>query len=633
LANFIPEDKISEIRNTVDIVDIISEAVLLKKSGRNYIGICPFHSEKTPSFTVSPEKQIFHCFGCGEGGNVFTFLMKQSGLTFPEAVKALANRYGIEIPKKSLSPDQRKQIDEREQILSINQQASDFFYRTLHHGTDGKNALAYLTKRGMKKDTITDFKLGYAPQGWDRLFSYFTKKKIPLHIVEKSGLIISKKNKSGYYDRFRNRIVFPIFNLQQQVIGFGGRVMDDALPKYLNSPETLLYHKSRSLYGLHRAKNSCRQTRSVYIVEGYFDLLTLHQHGISNSVATLGTALTEEHVRSLKGFVGETGKFILVYDSDDAGIKAAQRTIEVFEKGFVDAQILTLDADYDPDAYIFQFGPEKFVTAAEQALHVIPFLMESAIKKYGLSVEGKIRILTELKLPLAALKDPVARSLYVKELAERIGIEETAVLEEIRKASAAKTSQDRQSFYLSLSKDRANDVGSLNIANQKFQGETADRMERQIISMMLQFPDIIPEVNGRNILEYFDNDIFKDIANGILKYEQISDNHRSAPSGTFGGKVRGRVSEIMTFIDDKKQERIVAELASSEDTWDLQGCRKLIHQFIDASRGRRRNNSIEKRIQAAERSGDQELLTKLLSEKQQMAIAKQKQKMSILQRK
>jgi DNA primase len=632
LANFISEDKISEIRNTVDIVDIISDSVLLKKSGRNYIGLCPFHSEKTPSFTVSPEKQIFHCFGCGEGGNVFTYLMKQHGFTFPEAAKTLASRYGVEIPTHGLSPEQKRRISERENLLAINKQAIGFFRHALHKSASGRNALVYLKNRGLTKDTINDFKLGYALGGWDKLVNYFDKKKISSNLVEKSGLIISRTGKPGFYDRFRDRIIFPIFDLSQQVIGFGGRVMDDSLPKYLNSPETTLYNKSRSLYGLYHAKNPCREAKSVYIVEGYFDLLTLYQNGIQNSVATLGTALTEEHVRSLKGFIGENGKFILVYDSDDAGIKAAQRSIEVFDKSFVDAQILILDAGSDPDSYVFQFGAEKFIkAAAEQALGIIPFLIESAINKHDLSIEGKIRILTDLKQPLAALKDSVARSLYIKELAERIGVEEKAVLEKIKEASEARATRVRRPLY--LSKGETNDKGSNNILGKTLHQKKENRMERQIITMLLQFPEIIPEINDRGVLEYFKDLTLKAIGSSILKYEQTAGTFRHTPVETEGKTVRGRVSEIMTFIDDAEKERIVAALSSSEDSWDIKGCVKLINQFIEASRGYPGNNSIEKRIQEAERKGDQELLTKLLSEKQQLAVSKQKQKMSSLYRK
>ena len=238
MANFIPEDKISEIRNTADIVDIVSEAVLLKKSGRNYIGLCPFHSEKTPSFTVSPEKQIFHCFGCGEGGNVFTFLMKQHGYSFPEALKTLASRYGVDLPNQALTPVQKSRIKERENLLAVNKLALGFFCNALHKSEGGRNALTYLNKRAISGDTINEFKLGYAPKGWDNLTDFFNKKNVSLILVEKSGLIIARKNTSGFYDRFRDRIIFPIFDLSQQVIGFGGRVMDDSLPKYINSPES-----------------------------------------------------------------------------------------------------------------------------------------------------------------------------------------------------------------------------------------------------------------------------------------------------------------------------------------------------------------------------------------------------------
>ncbi|UCH19972.1 MAG: DNA primase [Deltaproteobacteria bacterium] len=632
MANFIPEDKISEIRNAVDIVDIISDSVLLKKSGRNYIGLCPFHSEKTPSFTVSPEKQIFHCFGCGEGGNVFTYLMKQHGFTFPEAAKTLASRYGVEIPTHRLSPQQKRRIGERENLLSINKQALGFFCNALHKSASGRKALGYLKKRGLTKDTINDFKLGYALGGWDKLVNYFNKEKISSILVEKSGLIISRKGKPGFYDRFRDRIIFPIFDSNQQVIGFGGRVMDESLPKYLNSPETALYNKSRSLYGLYHAKNPCREARSVYIVEGYFDLLTLYQNGIQNSVATLGTALTEEHVRSLKGLIGENGKFILVYDSDDAGIKAAQRSIEVFDKSFVDAQILILDAGSDPDSDVFQFGAEKFIkAAAERALGIIPFLIESAINKHDLSIEGKIRILSDLKQPLAALKDSLARSLYIKELAERIGVEEKAVLEKIKEASEARATMVRRPLY--LSKGETNDKGSNNISGMTLHQKKEHRMERQIITMLLQFPEIIPEINDRGVLEYFEDLTLKAIGSSIIKYEQTAGSFRHTPVETEAKTARGRVSEIMTFIDDVEKERIVAALSSSEDSWDIEGCVKLINQFIEASRGHHDKNSIEKRIQEAERRGDQELLTQLLSEKQQLAVSKQKQKMSSLYRK
>lgn len=597
LAVFIPEDKISEIKNSVDIVDIISDLVLLKKVGRNYVGLCPFHTEKTPSFTVSPEKQIFYCFGCGTGGNVFNFLMKHDGLSFFETAKMLANRYGIEIPAQTMSPEQKKRISERESLLAANKQAMDFFKNSLLSDAEGKIALEYLKKRGIVEDTITRFNLGFAPAGWDSLIKYFSKKNISHELVEKSGLIIKRKNKNGYYDRFRNRIIFPIFDVSRQVSGFGGRVMDDSLPKYLNSPETPVYNKSRSLYGLHIAKEHCRSSETVYIVEGYFDLLALHQHGILNSVATLGTSLTQEHVRILRGFVGKNGGFILVYDSDAAGIKASERSIKVFDKGYVNAQILVLPEGYDPDSYLFEFGYKSFMNTVSKAKSIIPFLIDSAVKKHGLSIEGKIRIISDLKQPLAHINDSIERSLYIKELAEIIGIDEAAVMEKVRMVSGNKSIKANKE--LSKMRDK----------NLTLKG---NRLERQIIAMMLQFPEILPEIITRNILDRFEDKSLSLIGQLILKQldsEGIRDGlHDMSTRGN------GFVSDIINSIDDREKRSIVAALSIGEDQWCREGCLKLLSQF-ESIRNRQEKTLLQK-IKAAEECNDHELLLELLKKKQ-----------------
>jgi len=271
LSNTIPEETISEIKHTADIVDVISDRVVLKKTGRNYLGLCPFHSEKTPSFTVSSEKQMFYCFGCGEGGNIFTFIMKQEGIAFPEAVRFLANRYGIEIAARSSRVNSTKIMDERESLFQINRQAMAFFHNTLTKTVTGKSAAEYLVQRGISSKIIEDFKLGYSQSGWNQLTNYFLEKGVTLNLVERAGLICRRSNGNGYYDRFRDRIIFPIFDLHHQVVGFGGRVMDDSLPKYLNSPETPIYHKSRSLYGLSHANRfagsqmKCSLLKAIWI--------------------------------------------------------------------------------------------------------------------------------------------------------------------------------------------------------------------------------------------------------------------------------------------------------------------------------------------------------------------------------
>ncbi len=611
---YIPEDKVSEIKNTADIVEVVSEVVLLKKTGKNYVGLCPFHSEKTPSFTVSPEKQIFYCFGCAAGGNVFSFLMKHDGISFPDAAKMLAVRYGIDIPTHTLSPEQKRRISQRESLFAVNRLAMEFFRKQFLDAISEKRAMGYVKKRGINKEIFDNFNLGYAPKGWDNLLRFLKKKNISLDLVEKAGLIVSRKEKSGFYDRFRDRLIFPIFDLNMQAIGFGGRVMDDSLPKYLNSPETPVYNKSRSLYGLHLAKKKCREDERVYIVEGYFDLLALHQHGLQNSVATLGTSLTPEHVQLLKGFVGKDGGVILVFDSDDAGIKASQRSIEVFDKAYINAQIVVLPDGYDPDSYLFEFGIESFLELVSRAKGIIPFLMDSAVKKHGLSIEGKIRVISEMKEPLGSITDNVRRSLYIKELAECINIDEFAVLEKIRKISlrnrnrAKRPTWPNTGFGLGRHKMSVPDKAQENI----FQGKW-DKLERQIIAMMLQFPQILSEINERNILDFFENNALKSIGQLLLKHKDESEM---------------QLSDIINLIEKKEQRNIVASLAIEENIWDHDACIGVIIRFESI---RRKNvKKLLEKIKAAEKDNDLELLAKLLNQKQKMALLTEKKKMALL---
>ena len=602
MAIFIPEDKVLEIKNAADIVDIISEVVHLKKSGKNFLGLCPFHSEKTPSFSVSPEKQIFYCFGCGVGGNIFSFLMKHDGLAFPEAARTLARRYGVDIPKKSLTFEQNKRITERESLLNINRQAMDYFCRALLSKSAGIPAMKYLKKRGFSPEIIDKFHLGYAPKGWDNLLNFISKKGAPLALVEKSGLILPKKDKRGYYDRFRDRIIFPILDVNQAVIGFGGRVLDDSLPKYLNSPETPVYNKSRSLYGLYTAKDKCRTTNTIFIVEGYLDLLSLHQHGIENSVATLGTALTPEHVRLLTRYAP---RLVLVYDSDEAGIRSALRCVDIFWKEHVDfrrgdvfqeekadTHILVLPDEHDPDSFLMENSPEIFYEAASQAPGIITFLIEQAIGKHGLETEGKIRVIADLQGPLATINDNVARSLYIKQLAERIGIDENIVLEKVREHRSVKSIKDS---------DARNDI-----ANK------GSRLEKQIIAMMLQFPAILPAIKLYNAIEYIENDILKSIGKTVLEKQLSSDE---------------QISELLTSIEDPVQENLIATLAMIEESWDESGCLKLIKQFVTSGK-RNRDSKILEQIKAAEKKNDQETVGKLLREKQRRAEQSEKQKLA-----
>jgi DNA primase len=611
LANYIPEDKLSEIRNALDIVDVVSETVLLKKAGKNFVGLCPFHAEKTPSFTVSPDKQIYYCFGCGSGGNVFSFLMKRDGTPFGEAVRTLARRCGVDIPERSLSPDEQRRVSERERLFEINRQALEFYRQALWHHSEGKQALTYLERRGFTRATLEVFQIGFAPPGWDYLLGCMARKKITPALLERAGLVVGRKDGSGFYDRFRERIIFPIFDEGGRVVGFGGRVMDDSTPKYLNSPETPVYTKRKVLYGLHRAKDACRSAGSAFIVEGYLDLIALHQGGVENAVATLGTALAPDHVRLLTRYAG---RMVLVYDSDEAGIRSAERCIDIFWKEHVDfrrgdvfredqadTRILVLPEGHDPDSFMNRYGAEAFNRLAQSAPGIISFMIDSAVARHGLSTEGKIRVVSDLQAPLIAVNDSVARALYVKQLAEHVGLAEAVILERLNE-HAGRTGQ----------RPAGVPVGAARRAATPATGD--ERFEQRIIAMMLQFPEILPEVMDRGILGYFTNDRMKSLG------ESIVSRWRGSPESVAG---------LLERVEDTAIREQLAFLSMGDESWNRKGCRTLLTRFIEGhqKKGARRMG-IQKDIEAAEKAQNDSEIKRLLSEKQKMAVRREKQKMA-----
>jgi len=614
LTIFIPEDKVLEIKNAADIVEVVSDSVLLKKTGKNYVGLCPFHSEKTPSFTVSPQKQIFYCFGCAAGGNVFSFIMKRDGISFPEAAQILSKQCGINIPVKTMPKEQEMLRSERENLVTVNRQAMGFFYNNLLGAPSGKQALLYLKKRGISQETIEIFRIGYAPEGWNNINNFFKKKKISLDIVEKAGLIVKREKKDGFYDRFRNRIIFPIFNVNMHVIAFGGRVLHDDLPKYLNSPETPIYNKSSSLYGLHRARQKCRETETVYIVEGYFDLLALHQNGIQNSVATLGTSITADHVHILRNVIGKDGHVVLVFDSDDAGMKAALRSLGIFMNAEVDAKIMLLPSGHDPDSYLLEFGYKSFFNIAKSAKSLVSFLIDALIEKYGLTVEGKIRVISEIRETLASINDNVARSLYIKELAERVGVEETAVLEKVRELSFRNRSNTKRDAFSNNEFVRNQRKKGFQKGDKRksFHGKWA-KLEQQIISMMLQFPPVLSEIGERGILDLFEDRRLKAIGDLILAQQDRSDIN---------------IVDVINLIEDNEGKGIVASMAFGDNKWDYDGCLNILNRF--ESKCNKKENTLINKIIEAEKNNDFELLSKLLSKKQKLAVLSEKKKMALL---
>jgi DNA primase len=608
LANHIPEEKIAEIRHAVDIAEIVSESILLKKAGKNLVGLCPFHSEKTPSFTVSPDKQIFHCFGCGAGGNVFSFVMKRDGLQFGEAARMLARRCGVDLPERPLSGAEKRMASEQESLFEITRVAADFFHQQLVRpsGADGEAAMAYLERRGLSRQTVVDFRIGYAPKGWDHLIGFLARRRHSPASIEKAGLAVARKDSSGHYDRFRDRVMFPIYDDMARVVGFGGRVMDDSVPKYLNSPETPVYLKRRILYGLHRAKEACRSLGTVYIVEGYLDLIALHQHGVFNAVATLGTALSPEHIRLL---TRHASQLVLVYDSDEAGIRSAQRCVDIFWKEHVDfrrgdvfrdetadTRILVLPTGHDPDSFVFQNGADAFRSLARGAPGIVGFLIDRAVARHGLTTEGKIRIVADLQAPLTAVNDSVARALYVKQLAETIGLAEEVIHRKLKEAGTRS-------------------LGEGSPPPQASAAEGGERFEQRIVSMMLQFPEILPDVVGRRALDWFASGRMKALGEAVLRH---------------GLKTTTELPELLAGIEDAALRESLAELAMGEESWTLKGCRALLTRFLETRQKSSTGRSLQLAIEAAERERNEEEVVRLLEEKQRLAVRRERQKMSIL---
>lgn len=422
------EEILDEIRTRLDIVAVISEYVPLKKGGKNFKGLCPFHQEKNPSFMVDEERQIFHCFGCGEGGNIFTFIMKMEKLNFPEAIKMLAQKAGVSLPVSE--KQNSKNIQEKDLIYRLNEIAADYYHKNLFL-TQGKSALDYLLKRGFSKEIINKFELGYALPGFEHLVNVFLSKKITPAGLFKAGLASKSTKTNKTIDYFRNRIIFPIFNLQGNIIAFGGRVLDDKLPKYINSPETLVYQKSKNLYGFFQAKKSIRKQNQVIVMEGYTDVLMAHQFGVDNAVASLGTALTVQQISFVKRFADE---MIVAFDADTAGQSATLRSLSLIKKAGIKVRVISLPANSDPADILLKKGKQFFINLIERALPLIDYKLKILIQQFNpATTEGKVSIIRELFQDLSAIDSNIELNNEVKKLAERLGLTEDSILKDLNR--------------------------------------------------------------------------------------------------------------------------------------------------------------------------------------------------------
>ena len=402
------EDFVEEVRQRSDVVDIISSYVNLKRTGSSYFGLCPFHNEKSPSFSVSPNKQMYYCFGCGAGGNVFTFLMEYENLTFVEALERLAEQAGMELPEKGNSENDRKRRDLRDSILEVNKLAANYYFACLK-SEQGKIGYEYLTKRELKPETIVRFGLGFAGKGGSPLYQYVKSKGYPDSVLKETGLF-TYDEKRGVYDKFWNRVMFPILDRNNRVIAFGGRVMGDAKPKYLNSPETMVFDKSRNLYGLNFVHG--KQGEGMIICEGYMDVIALHQAGFTNAVASLGTAFTSQHCSLLKRY---TDLVYLCYDSDGAGVKAAMRAIPMLKEAGIRVKVINMRPYKDPDEFMKGLSPEAFKERIEQAKSSFFYEVDNLMKEYDMNdPESKTSFMNEVAKKCLTFDNEIERTNYME---------------------------------------------------------------------------------------------------------------------------------------------------------------------------------------------------------------------------
>lgn len=442
MSGRIPENILEDILSRVDIVELIAGYIPLKRAGRNFKTNCPFHHEKTPSFMVSPDRQIYHCFGCGESGNAFKFLMRYERMEFPEAVETLAKKAGVVLPQTTNNGHQAASIST--QIYKINELAASFYENNLN-SREGVTARDYLLKRGITQKSVKLFKLGFAPDRRDTLINHLRAKNIPLGLLEKAGLILAKQG-GGYYDRFRNRIIFAIFDIKSRIVGFGARALPSSqdsggnasLAKYVNSPETSVYVKGKNLYGLNFAKDSIRQNDYAVVVEGYLDCIIPYQEGLQNVAASQGTAFTEEQARLLKRY---TANVMVVYDGDKAGEIAALRALDIFIEEGISVKVVSLPGGFDPDSFVRKNGIDKFREKVEAAEDLFDYKLKVLKSRYDIKkIEDKAKVASQMLVTVNKFRHAVLKSEYIKRLAEELSVKEDALLEELNKFKDSRVS-------------------------------------------------------------------------------------------------------------------------------------------------------------------------------------------------
>ncbi len=566
----IPDDKIEEILERIDLVDLVSRYVTLKRVGKNYFGLCPFHSEKTPSFSVSPEKQLYYCFGCGARGNAITFLMQIEGLSFIEAVRELADQAGVEL---TFSRRERENELKRATLQNVLKVAEKFFQDNLRTAA-GEKARDYLRKRGLTEEVIREWGIGYASPGWRDLREYLRKQKISDELAEKAGLIIAGRD--SYYDRFRDRIIFPIYDQRNRIVGFGGRIITESSdsPKYLNSPETPLFNKSKTLFGLNKAASEISRTGEVFLVEGYLDVISLWQNGVKNSVAPLGTGLTEDQIKILSRLAG---RVYITFDSDNAGVKATLRAIELLTVEGVEHFVMRLPEGEDPDSFIRKEGIEGWKSVRDKALHGFDFYLGYHLHRYGKTPEGVAKCAGIVAELIGKVKDPVLRELYIARASEFLGISEESLKVKVKLEKGSSSSPEK-------------------VEKWNFYPE-----EEMFVALFLKNPSLVEESELRDAGRYLISPILRDL---LEKWFTLVKSGKDSP-GYLVSSDNERMPEIVSYLLSK-------EFAATEE---------LIGDLIEGMKRRKiklMQEKLSREIQQAERMGDHRKAKELLKKKQQI---------------
>lgn len=542
------EEIIEEVRQNNDVVDIISQYVHLTRKGRNYFGLCPFHNEKSPSFSVSPDRQIFHCFGCGVGGNVYTFLMKIEGITFKEALESLAERANIQLPKLESSADSAKE-ELKAKVYKVNEFTAEFYHQNLYKPT-AKIAQEYVKKRKFNNETLQAYKIGFSGK-FDELYRALKQQGFGEKEILESGLV-NKNDNGTYIDRYRNRLMFPICDVRGKVIAFGGRVLDDSKPKYINSPENIVYSKGRHLFGLNVAKKDSK--KRILIVEGYMDVISLHQRGITNVVGALGTALTEQQGWLLRK---TTEQVVLGFDADEAGQTAIVRSMKILQNMGCDMRVLQIEGAKDPDEYIIKFGEGRFKLAVENAISVVEFEVKNL--KKGLNLENtvdKIKFLNEISKILSKVQNTIEREIYIEKIAKGYNISKEAIYAEVNKLIYSQSKEDKVLESKEIRKIKP---------EEKIQDEVDEDLKRRedtIIALLLDAnKQTFQKIKEKIQPEDFKYELNKIIAEELYKELEKEESNINKLIDTFDEKVQNHITSVMaTDYEIENTEKAVDDI-------------------------------------------------------------------------